>query len=405
MVDPSTGSRSPPLSSRGSAKRSTRSWALPEHEPYEAWANFEFLDASGRLYDVDLMLCGPKGVFVVEVKSWPGELTGDDHTLVWTDPEGRRPQARPSAAAHKPEGEGTQVAARGDARGPAFDGRLPYFNAAVFLSDPEPSGSARRARAHRDRTGARRRTPSRDRGSVTSSLSLVEVSSREHAQPQARPARRPADGGGARAGYGAGGYPPIEPVADCRRLSARGAALRRPGFQDFAARTRRSRSRRRRIRIYAAPQTAADPRREQLRRAARREHELLEGLHHQGILRPQDFVEHDLGPALVLDAEPDWPSLDQWLAENAERLSLADRLDLIRQIADTVAYAHSHGLVHRALSPRAILVVPDIGEPQRIRIGDWRTGRYRGGGPRRDDRRHPERRGPRRPADRTLPGA
>ena len=88
----------------------------------------------------------------------------------------------------------------------------------------------------------------------------------------------------------------------------------------------------------------------------------------------QDYVEHDLGPALVLDAEPDWPSLDQWLADHGERLSLHDRLDLVRQIADAVRYAHSHGLVHRALSPRAILIVPDVNEPQRIRIGDWRTG-------------------------------
>jgi hypothetical protein len=56
-------------------------------------------------------------------------------------------------------------------------------------------------------------------------------------------------------------------------------------------------SRRRRIRLYAAPQHADDPRRVQHRRAARREHELLDGCTTR-IPRPQDYVEHDLGPAL-----------------------------------------------------------------------------------------------------------
>jgi hypothetical protein len=66
---------------------------FPKHAPYQAWSNFEFLDNNGRLYDVDLMLCGPKGVFVVEIKSWAGKVSGDDHTLIWADPEGRSSSA------------------------------------------------------------------------------------------------------------------------------------------------------------------------------------------------------------------------------------------------------------------------------------------------------------------------
>jgi serine/threonine protein kinase len=346
---------------------------FPKYAPYEAWSNFEFLDAGGRLYDVDLMLCGPKGVFVVEVKSWPGEVTGDDHTLVWSDPEGRTRQRDHPLRLTNLKSKALKSLLERTSAARAFHGRLPFFHAAVFLSDPQ----VRLRLDERGRIGTYSR-PTDDRslrpGVPDLVTALVDVAPQEHAQLKAgRRVDRPMAAVLAEAMKQAGIRPSnrLRTVGGFRlgELLADG-----PGFQDFAGQHETVASRRRRVRIYAAPQNAGDPRREQLRRAARREHELLEGLHHQGILRPQDYVEHDLGPALVLDAEPDWPTLDQWLADHGERLSLHDRLDIIRQIADAVRYAHGHGLVHRALSPRAILIVPDVDEPQRIRIGDWRTG-------------------------------
>jgi hypothetical protein len=56
---------------------------LPDHEPYLAWSNFEFLADDGTINEVDALVFTPMGFFLVEIKSRPGELTGDVHTWCW----------------------------------------------------------------------------------------------------------------------------------------------------------------------------------------------------------------------------------------------------------------------------------------------------------------------------------
>src|SRR4051812_14685203 len=63
---------------------------LPDHDPYRAWANFEFQAADGALYEVDLLVLAPEGFWLVEVKSRPGRLEGDLSAWTWTTPDGRR---------------------------------------------------------------------------------------------------------------------------------------------------------------------------------------------------------------------------------------------------------------------------------------------------------------------------
>jgi hypothetical protein len=46
---------------------------LPDHEPYRAWANFEFVAGDGSINEVDLVVVTPKGFFLVEIKSQPDE--------------------------------------------------------------------------------------------------------------------------------------------------------------------------------------------------------------------------------------------------------------------------------------------------------------------------------------------
>ena len=59
--------------------------ALPDQEPFRAWSNFEFITDDGRIYEVDLLLLSAKGLFLVEIKSRPGELRADSHTWVWRE--------------------------------------------------------------------------------------------------------------------------------------------------------------------------------------------------------------------------------------------------------------------------------------------------------------------------------
>src|SRR5262245_62958625 len=58
---------------------------LPDHEPYHAWSNFEFIADDGSVNEVDLLVLAPGGFFLVEIKSRPGVLDGDPHTWIWKD--------------------------------------------------------------------------------------------------------------------------------------------------------------------------------------------------------------------------------------------------------------------------------------------------------------------------------
>ena len=52
---------------------------LPDHEPYRAWANFEFQSSDGAIYEVDLLVLTKQGVWLVEIKSRPGRVGGTRH--------------------------------------------------------------------------------------------------------------------------------------------------------------------------------------------------------------------------------------------------------------------------------------------------------------------------------------
>jgi serine/threonine protein kinase len=112
-----------------------------------------------------------------------------------------------------------------------------------------------------------------------------------------------------------------------------------------------------RIRIYPVAKAATAEEREALIRAARREAQVLIGVQHPGIVRTEDFREHELGPALVFDYEPKSMRLDHFLAEHGHRLDADLRLGLLRQIAEAIQHAHRKKLVHRALSPQSLLVL------------------------------------------------
>ena len=38
---------------------------LPDHEPYHAWSNFEFIADQGSIHEVDLLVLAPGGFFLV----------------------------------------------------------------------------------------------------------------------------------------------------------------------------------------------------------------------------------------------------------------------------------------------------------------------------------------------------
>lgn len=50
---------------------------LPDHDPYRAWANFEFQTVDGAIYEVDLLVLTKQGFWLVECKAWSGRISGD----------------------------------------------------------------------------------------------------------------------------------------------------------------------------------------------------------------------------------------------------------------------------------------------------------------------------------------
>ena len=56
---------------------------LPDHEPYRAWSNFEFIADDGSINEVDLLVLTAKGFYLVEIKSRPGVVEGDRGTWTW----------------------------------------------------------------------------------------------------------------------------------------------------------------------------------------------------------------------------------------------------------------------------------------------------------------------------------
>src|SRR3954452_15194528 len=48
---------------------------LPDQEPFRAWSNFTFTAETGHVYEVDLLVAAPSGLYLVEIKSFNGRVT------------------------------------------------------------------------------------------------------------------------------------------------------------------------------------------------------------------------------------------------------------------------------------------------------------------------------------------
>lgn len=128
----------------------------------------------------------------------------------------------------------------------------------------------------------------------------------------------------------------------------------------------------RRIRIYSvAPDTPPETRL-MLQRAAKREFSVLQDLKHDGILQAHDYHEDDRGPGIVFTHDDRFRRLDHFLREQGDQLNVYDRLQILRDIVDTIRFAHEKKLIHRALSPVSILIrARDQGFE--TRIYNWQT--------------------------------
>lgn len=340
---------------------------LPDHEPYRAWSNFEFIADDGSINEVDLLVLTPRGLFLIEIKSRPGMVTGDAGTWTWLH-EGRSVSMdSPLLLTNRKAKRLVSLLRRQKAWNKV---RVPFVEPLVFLSAPHVNccleGLARQGVHVRD-VEASGDQPERP-GIVAALTRRLPEDARDARRnsvdaPMARALSRAMEEAGIRRSQRA------RRVGDYQlsRLLFDG-----PGYQDWEA-THVSLPRViRRIRVYPTAGKSGEAR-EMLGRAARREFQMLEGIQHPGILRAVDYHEHELGPALVFEHSPAAVRLDHFLLQLPQRLDVDMRLGLLRQIAEALQYAHGKKLVHRALSPQSVLVLdPDAPTPH-VQLYNWQT--------------------------------
>ena len=146
------------------------------------------------------------------------------------------------------------------------------------------------------------------------------------------------------------------------------------GWQDWPAFHRVATTERARIRFLVSPPGASATARAKIRQVAEHEYRIMARLQNGRLLRPKDMVENDLGVGLVYPLDEKYQRLDLYLADKAGQVPAKEQLSLLRQTAEAVSYAHRNRVVHRGLTPHAVLVrsLPDGGGP-RVLVGDWQS--------------------------------
>ena len=341
---------------------------LPDSEPFRAWSNFEFVAEDGSINEVDLLVVSLHKVYLVEIKSWNGVISGDPNT--WRrEVDGKEFLVdSPLLLANRKAKKliGLLKAQKALARQ-----RRPYVEAVVFLSRV----GVRCRLEGRARTGVYL-SAEPERSNHPTILDLLDGSA--GFDPRRPPQRidRSLSAAFARAMDQAG----IRPSQRQRRVAdyvLRTLLLETDAFQDWEAEHGSVSGSRRRVRIYPLSRASSEAVRSERRRAAEREYQLLDGIAHDGILRVESLTNAEQGPALIFEHDPDAERLDRFLERRgAGGLDLAARLDLLRQLAETLKYAHERRLHHRALSPHKVLVTAPDSDRPRLKIFDWRTGEH-----------------------------
>lgn len=331
---------------------------LPDHDPYRAWANFEFIAQDGSINEVDLMVLTPKGMYVIEIKSHPGVIRGDAANWVWErslPKGGQKIFDNPRLLARRK----AQKLASLLKLQPSFHRSketVPFIDALVFLSAEDLviklEGNARQGVANRQE--------------LLREITLIDENWR-HRQITAYAAKVIS-----RAVEEAG----IKESVRMRRVGSyelQSLLDESDTYQDWLA-LHPDLGLQRKVRIYL---TQGKPLEEvsRLEKAAKLEFRLLEGIEHPGILRAHEFQQHDSGPALVYEHDPKAFRLDHLLMHLGKdrRLDTVQATYLLRLIAEAVQYAHGQKLYHRGLSPQCIWVKPLGDEKYSVKISNWAT--------------------------------
>ena len=339
----------------------------PDSTPYRAWSNFEFVSLAGTPYEVDLLVLGPAGFHLVELKAWAGRISGDDYDWFEAGSAGSRPIARRNPLPlTNAKAKAFKSWLEHQAKRLNQNVKVPYIHESLFLHGPAVDGGGIPLHVrtnvfgrddmkgnHLERIVLDRLSSEPTRGALIGTaqekalVQLITAAGLRRAVPQLKVGEWKLDPEPVDAGWGW-----LDNVAE------------HDTFADEHARVRR----------WFQPSGASAGDVALVRRAAEREYRMLRGLDHPGLIKPKSFTEVEGAiAALVYDHHPDAVRLDTWVTGPGAEADLGARLHVIRGIAEVIRYAHGHGLVHRGLSPSAVLVRDgDSAEPQ-VLVRDWQA--------------------------------
>ncbi len=318
---------------------------LPNTDPYHLWALCDLIDPpTGRLYEIDLIVLGYSALYLIEVKSGPGRYAGDSVDWHRFPPDGGKPRYMDPPLRltnHKAKVLKSRLEKKMQAH------RAPWIEALVFLSAPEDE----------------LQIDLRDGGEVrVVTRSTLRDALVQHQFVGANPNQKPPRINAPQMrdivqAMAAIGLQRRKGQTYAGQYALGQVLLEGPGFQDRAAEHRTLEGMRRRARVYLVPQQTSVERRQQLRRAAEREAQLLYGLReHPNIL---SFIDHEtdapLGPTVLFDDFAGGIPLPAFLRQEAS-LSVEERAAIVCQVGRALCFCHGKGVVHRALSPDAVLV-------------------------------------------------
>ncbi|WP_133853965.1 protein kinase domain-containing protein [Labedaea rhizosphaerae] len=340
---------------------------MPDETPFRAWSNFEFRDSHGRWHEVDLLLLGRGRLHLIELKYYSGILRGDDQR--WAR-DGRRPEDSPLRLARRKAQyfasklrDELQVWAREQrVRIPDERDVVPFVQESVFLHHPDLRCALRESSAiglyGLDGLESTSNLPgiselvleAAGRRAIGRNQELILVKLLERIGLVQRRERE------------AGSW-----VIEDQAIGSG------ENWQDWLASHKVVPTDRARIRFRVLPPTANQQEKAAASQIAKHEFGIMNRLQHDGLLRPRDVVESELGVGLVYPYDPAWQRLDLWLAGQENGVPLATQLSMIRQIGEALQYAHNNRVVHRGLSPLAVWVrpVPGTAHDVKVRVGDW----------------------------------
>ena len=341
---------------------------LPQNAPFRAWSNFEFRDGQGKWHEIDLLVLGRRRLHLVELKYYTGDLRGDD--LTWRR-DGHRAEDSPlklarrkaQRLASKLQDELLRWAQETGTRVPDPRSVVPFVQESVFLHHPGLRCLLLPA-SRIDLFGL-------DGSETHSGLPGISERLLESATPQQSV-------GANRDEIIAALMARIGAVQRRQREAGSWVIDEDPlgegdGWQDWPAFHRVATTDRARIRFLVMPPGTSATARAKVRQVAEHEYRIMSRLASDRLLRPRDMVENDLGVGLVYPLDERFQRLDLWLADQAGKLSAEGQLSLLRQVAEAVAYAHRNRVVHRGLTPHAILVRPLPDGSVQVLVGDWQS--------------------------------